>query len=201
MTLPAPAASAPAQTAPSAVCGDETFSYTIQRGDTLWKLSKTHGVSVRDILDLNPNLEPQNLRIGEVICIPLELEPEPPVQPKPPIQPKPPAKPGAPSDTFLYRVRKCDTICGIAKAHYVSVDSIIRSNPDIQPFCLREGSYLLIPMNRCSGSACRYTVKAGDTLNRIANLFNVSPEAILAANPNVDFQNLVKCQRICIPNR
>ncbi len=177
----------------SSVCGDETFSYTIRRGDTLWKLSQMYGVSVRSIMDLNPGLDAQNLRIGSVICIPADMEP--PAQP--PTQM--PAQPQPPSDTFLYRVKKCDNICQIAKAHCVSMESIIRSNPGTQLYCLREGTYIRIPMNLCQGSACRYTVKSGDTLNRIANLFNLPPAAIMAANPNVDFENLVKCQRICIP--
>ncbi len=186
---------------PASICGDETFSYTIRQGDTLWNLSQTYGVSVRSILDLNAGLDPQNLRIGSVICIPADMEPPAQAPTQPATQPatQPSTQTQASADTFLYKVKKCDNICKIAKAHCVSVESIIRSNPGIQLYCLREGTYILIPMNRCQGAACRYTVKSGDSLNRIANQFNLPPAAIMAANPNVDFHNLVKCQRICIP--
>ncbi len=184
-------------TALPSICGDETFSYTIRQGDTLWKLAQMYGVSVRSILDLNAGLDPQNLRIGSVICIPADMEPPAQMPAQPPVQT--PSQPQPSSDTFMYRVKKCDNICKIAKAHFVSVESIIRSNPGMQLYCLKEGTYIFIPMNRCHGSACRYTVKCGDTLNRIANQFNLPPAAIMAANPNVDFANLVKCQRICIP--
>ena len=188
-------------TALPSICGDETFPYTIRQGDTLWKLSQTYGVSVRSIMDLNSGLDPQNLRIGSVICIPADMEPPAQMPTQPSVQPstQPSTQPQASTDTFLYRVKKCDNICKIAKAHCVSVESIIRSNPNMQLYCLKEGTYILIPMNRCQGAACRYTVKCGDTLNRIANQFNLPPTAIMAANPNVDFENLVKCQRICIP--
>ncbi|WP_312942341.1 LysM peptidoglycan-binding domain-containing protein [Oscillibacter sp.] len=181
----------------SYVCGDETFSYTIRQGDTLWRLSQIYGVSVRSIMDLNPDLDPENLRIGSMICIPNDMEP--PAQMPTQMPSPPPAQTRPSSDTFLYRVKRCDNICKIAKAHCVSVESIIRSNPNTQLYCLKEGTYIFIPMNRCHGAACRYTVKPGDTLNRIANQFNLPPAAIMAANPNVDFENLVKCQRICIP--
>ena len=47
---------------------------------------------------------------------------------------------------------------------------------------------------------CRYAVRAGDTLNSIANQFSVCPPALIAANPNIDFKHLVRCQIICIPD-
>lgn len=46
----------------------------------------------------------------------------------------------------------------------------------------------------------RYTIRSGDTLNSIANKCSVSAAEIEAANPNIDFQCLVRGQVICIPN-
>jgi LysM repeat protein len=56
-TLCIPAAPVPStlpasQTLPVS-CPDGAFTYTIQKGDTLWKLSQAYGVSVQQILDLN----------------------------------------------------------------------------------------------------------------------------------------------------
>lgn len=44
--------------------------YTIQPGDTVWQLSRRFGTTVDAILAANPGLDPQNLQIGQRICIP-----------------------------------------------------------------------------------------------------------------------------------
>ena len=44
--------------------------YTIQPGDTVWQLSRRFGTTVDTILAANPGLDPQNLQIGQRICIP-----------------------------------------------------------------------------------------------------------------------------------
>jgi LysM repeat protein len=40
-------------------------------GDTLVKIAQEQGVTVEGILALNPGINPQNLRIGTFICLPL----------------------------------------------------------------------------------------------------------------------------------
>ena len=178
---PMPPVTVPIPTAPSlpVTCPKGAFSYTVHSGDTFWKLSQNYGVSLQSILDLNPGMDPMHLQIGSTLCIPTEPLPS--------------------ANAFLYRIQKCDTICKIAKKFYVSVKSILQKNPGINPGCLQAGTYIYIPMNCCAENTCRYAVKAGDTLNGIANRFCICPSALITANPNIDFQNLVRCQIICIP--
>ena len=213
------------QTAPltsemPASCPKGTFAYTIQSGDTIWRLSQTYGISTQSILDANPGVNPQNLQIGSTLCIPAsQATPAPSgkaVSPAQTSQAAPPAKaaplaPTAPpnpavsqaavtsSRHFAYCIKRCDTISDIARNFYVSVQSILNENPGINPKCLQAGTYLCVPFNCCGENTWRYTVMSGDTLNRIANKLSVSPSAIMAANPNIDFRHLVHCQVICIP--
>ena len=44
--------------------------HTIQAGETLYKLSVKHGVSVERICRANPGLSVKNFRVGQVIAIP-----------------------------------------------------------------------------------------------------------------------------------
>ena len=44
--------------------------YTVRAGDTLFALARRFGVTVADILQANPGITPENLQVGEVICIP-----------------------------------------------------------------------------------------------------------------------------------
>lgn len=58
------------------------FMYTIKQGDTLYNIAKTYGTTVEAIVKANPNINPNNLQIGQVICIPVEpaLVPQPVVK-------------------------------------------------------------------------------------------------------------------------
>ncbi|MFV0518014.1 MAG: LysM peptidoglycan-binding domain-containing protein [Aminipila sp.] len=44
--------------------------YTVQKGDTLYMIAKTHRVSLNAIMEANPDIDPYNLRVGMKICIP-----------------------------------------------------------------------------------------------------------------------------------
>jgi len=192
----------PAATAQPISCPEGTFPYTIQAGDTLWNLSQAYGVSVQSIMDANPGVNAKNLQIGSTLCIPTAPAPKvSPIESKLSTPTKAMTLPAssAPSE-FAYLVERCDSICGIARKFYVSVESILQRNPGLNPRCLQAGTYIYIPINCCGRDMFRYAVRAGDTLNGIANRFNVCPSALILANPNIDFGCLVRCQIICIPN-
>jgi peptidoglycan endopeptidase LytF len=53
------------------MCPIGTFAHTIRFGETLWQISQRYRVSVNAIMAVNPGLNPYNLRIGQIICIPL----------------------------------------------------------------------------------------------------------------------------------
>jgi hypothetical protein len=50
------------------------FYYVIKKGDTLYKLSKTFGVSVSDIMMANPYINIYNLQVNDEICIPKAID-------------------------------------------------------------------------------------------------------------------------------
>lgn len=51
-------------------CPAGTFSYTIQSGDTFFTLAQRFNTTVDAIQRANPTVNPNNLQIGQVICIP-----------------------------------------------------------------------------------------------------------------------------------
>lgn len=44
--------------------------YTVKAGDTLFALARRFGTTVAEILRANPGVTPENLQVGEVLCLP-----------------------------------------------------------------------------------------------------------------------------------
>lgn len=85
-------------------------------------------------------------------------------------------------------VRPGETLSGIAQSRGVSLDALVRANPQIaNPDLIRPGQHVTIPSGGGAGGS--YTVKAGDTLSGIANRFGTSYQMIARengiANPNL----------------
>lgn len=52
------------------------FVYTINQGDTFYKIARRYEISVQDLIDANPNIDPANLQVGQQICVPTDGIPE-----------------------------------------------------------------------------------------------------------------------------
>ncbi|WP_312503305.1 LysM peptidoglycan-binding domain-containing protein [Lacrimispora sp.] len=78
------------------LCPGGLHSYIIQASDTIWIIAQRFQTTVEAILDVNPGINPTNLFIGQVICIPYghRLPPVCPTpQPMPMPQPQPQPRP------------------------------------------------------------------------------------------------------------
>ncbi len=137
---------------------------------------------------INPGIDPNNLQIGQVICIP---------QAAPPVPPCP--------NGFLYTIRAGDTLFALSQRFNVSVQAIINANPGIDPNNLQIGQVICIPQMAPPMPPCPngfyYTIRAGDTLFALSQRFNVPVQEIINANPGIDPNNLRIGQVICIPRR
>ena len=90
--------------------------HKVRRGDTVYLLAKEFGTTTSNILALNPQItDVRNIPVGSIITIPV-----------------PPEK------SYIYVVRPGDTVYGIARAHGVMPEDIMRYN-------YIEGSAALFP--------------------------------------------------------
>lgn len=70
---PVPSATPAATVSPSSsteAVSSPAGTYTIQSGDTLGKVASAKGVSLQELLDANPGIQPTRLSIGQTINIP-----------------------------------------------------------------------------------------------------------------------------------
>jgi nucleoid-associated protein YgaU len=58
---------------PQGPCPENAMHHVIQAGDTFWKLAKVYGTTVESIVAANPDVDPLNLQIGDIICIPVGI--------------------------------------------------------------------------------------------------------------------------------
>lgn len=163
--------------------GTNTITYTVQRGDSLWKIAEEYGVTVQEIIDLN-RLTNTILSIGQTLLIP--------------------AKNTTPDDgnnepaPNTYTVVAGDSLYSIAKKFNTTVDELKRLN-NLSSNLLTIGQVLKIPTgNNSTNNEFVYTVQKGDSLWKIANDNNITIEDIVNRN-NLTTTVLSIGQQLIIP--
>lgn len=146
---------------------ENNVTYTVQAGDSLWKIANQYGVSVDEIIRAN-NLTNTTLQIGDILIIPSTSQtPEVPVEPTPPV-----------SNNIEYVVKSGDSLYSIAKKYGITASELQRYN-NLPSTLLSIGQVLLIPT---TGSYITYTVKRGDSLYNIARDYNTTVDEIKRIN-------------------
>lgn len=107
-------------------------SYVVQSGETLYSISRKHGITVDDILNANKGLT-ENIMAGQTILIPATSS-------NPQIQKLNPCK-------TTHVVQKKETIYGIAHQYGITEDELILANPQIGSK-LKKGTELCIPYSK-----------------------------------------------------
>ena len=145
-----------------------TNTYTVQPGDTLYKIARQFNTTVGDLISLN-NLSSTTLSVGQVLRLPTNnLEPD--------------------QDFITYTVKSGDSLWKISQEFGVSVNDIINANNLIST-SLQIGDTLIIPVTSTEEPTIppqqnyiEYTVKSGDSLWLIANRYNTTVDAIKNAS-------------------
>ena len=106
--------------------------YVVVAGDTLGKIAKAHGVSLKALEDANPGVDPKKLKIKQKLVIPASTT-------------SAGVSPGAVgAGGELYTVKSGDTLTKIAKTHGTSVKAIESAN-NLTTTKIKVGQKLKIP--------------------------------------------------------
>lgn len=147
--------------------------YVVKKGDTLWSIARTLGVTVNELKSFN-NLTSNALSIGQILYIPKEDDET--------------------TEEEVYTVKSGDTLYSIASKYGLSV-SELKSLNNLSNNNLSIGQKLIVSKN----NETTYTVSKGDTLYSISNKFGVSVNDLKSLN-NLTSNNLSIGQSLKIPN-
>ena len=135
---------------PQTSAENQVVFHTIQPGETLYKLSVKHGVSVERICRANPGLSAKNFRIGQVIAIPptgqasVEVAQQP-VAETPQVQAPQKSEPLKPKCRDMHKVEKKETLYSISRKYGITEAELIAANPELKTEKLKKGKFLCIP--------------------------------------------------------
>ena len=134
---------------PQTSAENQVVFHTIQPGETLYKLSVKHGVSVERICRANPGLSVKNFRVGQVIAIPpkskatSEVTTQTPA-PAPQVQTTP-SEPLKPKCRDMHKIQRKETVYSISRMYGITEEELIAANPEIKNKKLKKGKFLCIP--------------------------------------------------------
>jgi LysM repeat protein len=148
--------------------------YIVNHGDTLKTIAVLFNTTLDTLLNLNPMITNANLiYAGQRLNVPTPGT-VPPVTP-------PPA--GGQS----YTVQKGDTMKKIAERLGISLDALVKANPQVTNINLiYVGQQLTVP----AGVSVHVVVK-GDTLRKIADRYGTTVDALLKLNPAITNASLI----------
>ena len=112
----------------------------------------------------------------------------------------------------IYSIKSGDTIFGIAKANNTTVDAIKKANPNLNVDKILSGQKINLPDSSAKTDTFQkttttqakpgsYTVKKGDSLEKISQQYFIPLEDLKAANKGVNPNKLSIGQNITIPEK
>ncbi len=157
------------------------FVHIVKKGETLYGLSKTYGVSQEDIIANNP-LVRVGLKLGQEIVIP-----------QPSVKESANEQLNMEGNVLYHTIKQGETLYRLSKNYNISIENILKLNPGVSPENFKIGTVIKIVANAPKTEKRETTVtvmesyiaETGDNLKKIAKRTGVDIDDLEDANPNV----------------
>jgi len=157
---------------------DNYIYHEIQKKETLYSIIKKYNTELEILNKLNPLLLEKGLQYGNVLKIPIGDDDLAEIY-KVSEQGK---------FTKPYIIKAKETKFGIAKEHGISIAYLEELNPKIKEEGLQIDDVIMVPKNMVNQNQSSYsihTVKKMETFFSLSNMFGVSKEELIEANPEL----------------
>jgi LysM repeat protein len=152
-TLPRPSFQPPVDVEPAPATFESVRTHTVAAGESLSRIAARYGVSTRELQELNAIKDPNKIRIGQKLKLPVYAESAPSAA-----APQAPTKERKPAPKTVgegeYVVQSGDSLSKIAARHGTTVAALKEAN-NLKSDVIRIGQKLKIP----SGATKRATVR------------------------------------------
>lgn len=157
------------------------FTHVVEKGETLYGLSRIYNISADEIVRLNPEVA-EGLKVGQTLRLSQEKQ-----------------------NSIFITVKAGETLFSTAKKYNTSIENIMRDNPGVSPSNFKSGAVIKITPNSAKPIKQEkivtefypYEIKKGDTFYSIAREKNISVSELMAANPGIE--KLKKGKMLYIP--
>lgn len=178
-------------------------SHTVVKGDTPYSIARRYGISVDELLKLNPKHKDGKLAIGDILTVKTDTHAA--------ADKNKPAR-GAELGKIILQPKQ--TIYGITKQYRISETDLRKLNPDLDSH-MKIGEELTLPMESirkygniqqqstpvqkaepaiepaaASADGENYTIQAKDNYYRISKQFNTTKQELFALNPGLEEKGL-----------
>ena len=172
-------------------------SYTVQSGDSLWRISHKYGVSIQDLMTWNKLGSGYMLHPGDKLVVQAPAKAAAPAE-KPRTEASKPAETTTPKTS--YTVQSGDSLWRISHKYGVSIQDLMTWNKLGSGYMLHPGDKLVVqapakaevPSKKPSTETSKpaetttpktsYTVQSGDSLWRISHKYGVSIQDLMTWN-------------------
>jgi len=175
--------------------------YTVHKGDSVLSLAKRFGTSVGVLRELN-GLPEGRLTVGADLRVPTQIQLPAKVMLAAARVDGKVRENRRERRVRIQTVRAGESLASIARRHHMKVDTLAAMNGMYPGDSLRAGQKIRFSTStsssRPSSRRVTYIVRAGDTLRRIAGLFQVSVSQILSWNGMSSESHILKGQKLTI---
>lgn len=172
------------------------FLHTIEKGQSLYSISKMYNVTTSDIVRLNPGCD-EKIYAGQTIKIPKGKETQK-------------------GETF-HTIQAGETLYKLTTLYNVSAQKICEANPGLSAENFRIGQVILIPLEKEAAASeqtpvekpaiqgpvvprCKemHKVKRRETIFSVSREYGISEQELMDANPELK-KGMKRGQYLCIP--
>ena len=173
----------------------ENFNYhIITKGDTPYNIAKRYGISIDELYRNNPGAE-LGIRIGDRLKIKAENKTEDKVE----------ISETTDTTFMLHKVKKQETLFGIARMYQTTPAEIESLNPEIVGRSIQVDEMLKVPIKKevaeevIEGDFDFHKVEKKETLYGIARAYQINEKALLKINPSLKKRELQEGELIRVP--
>lgn len=193
-------------------------SHTVVKGDTPYNIAKKYGITVDELLKLNPKFKEAKLAIGDVLTVKSNTSVA-----KTAVVEKPKTTASTQQGKIILQPKQ--TIYGITKQYHISETDLRKLNPDLESH-MKIGDEIILPLEsikKYGGNQQQvatiapkpvekstevavtnvvadgeYIIQAKDNYYRVSKQFNITQKELFALNPGLEEKGLKPGEKIIV---